>query len=283
MKACLFPFLLLFVPVGAGAAERLSGNGAVMQAAPAVTPYKPSRAPASVAAGDDLFTQAKPGDHFLVQNSLEGWNDQEVTLVAKFEDSVRVRNKEGQKMKVEKVKMNRLLSPEVESGESHGVEIRKGDTVFYPSRSVSFELPEAKVVRIFRNNSVLVENGVQFLLDLKQLGKRTECSPVKENICVGKFVEADGYRLNEAFNFEGTVEQVYTNGVVIIRSGLSRFPIDARAVKERLSALDESDHNPAVITSQDSRGKEARPEGVRVVPQIEAVEPTEPRTEIEAR
>lgn len=273
MKACLFLILGLFFAAGAEAAERLE-NSALL-AAPAEP--KPGRKPASIASPQDtaarnraLFHRLQPGHTVIVQNSYPGWEDQIAEVTEKYDDgSVRIRLRNGKTGSVKATVLADTLSPEIESGcgTSHGVRICKGEKVYYPARSTSLEIPEAPIGHVFENGTLTVKDGVEFVLDWKQVGKPVDCSPQKETICVGDHVHADGYKKDQPIAFEGNVEQAYSHGVVIVRTGLWRFPIDVSALKKRIAVIEPG---PAVITERTP--VKHLPANVKVAPEIEPLD-----------
>jgi hypothetical protein len=205
----------------------------------------------------ELFLSLKPGSTLIIQNSLQGWENEVVKVVDLFEDgSVRVRLDNGRMVMVKARNLASTLSPEVECGDSHGTKICKTDEVFFPARSTSLELPEGPVKYVFANGAVVIRQGADFVFSLKDVGKSISCTPQRKAICVNDYVFADGYRQDRNFQFEGPVERAYTNGVVVVRSDrLWRFPIDVSAVKKRLASED-GVNMPAVITTRDTRVKE---------------------------
>jgi hypothetical protein len=270
MKPC-FLLLALALSLPAHAGERNEAwAGNILGANPRV-PVVGQRQLASQEiakrdANKAVFEAAKPGDVYIVQNSIRGWEDRIVKIVDKFEDgSVRVEFEQeigegssrnlatvagGERALIRGYNLASTLSPEVGCAESHGVEICKGDQVFYPIRNTSLQLPEAPVRKVFQNGTVVVRDGADFVLDKEDLGKSVDCSPAKESICKGDYVIADAYKDTENFGFEGSVERCYTNGICVVKvDGRWRFPIEAKALKERVASLDGA-NNPAVITSR---------------------------------
>src|SRR5690606_8799231 len=112
--------------------------------------------------------------------------------------------------------------------------------------------PEAPVSHVFKNGTVAVRDGADFVMDLKQVGKSVECSPQRENICAGDHVRAEGYKLNQPIAFEGEIEKAYSHGVVLVRTGkLWRYPIDVSAVRKRIAAeAEEAVAPPAMISGK---------------------------------
>jgi hypothetical protein len=93
------------------------------------------------------------------------------------------------------------------------------------------------VIREFENCTAVVRDGLEYIYDVSQLGKETECSPQKESVCTGKIVYAEGYRNGQRYDFEGPVSKVYTNGIVLLQTGLWMLPIDATALKVQTESI----------------------------------------------
>jgi hypothetical protein len=221
-----------------------------------------------------LFERLKAGDTVVIQHSFPGWEDQLAEITDKYEDGrVRIRLNDGKRAYVAPDKLASTLSPETDCGESHGVQICKGDEVYYPARSTSLKTPEAPVAHVFENGTVVVKDGADFVMDLKQVGKSVNCSPQKENVCVGDVVHAEGYKNDQPITFEGPVEKIYSHGVVLVRTdGLWRFPIDVTAVTKRI------DTEPKAEADTGGRGLASIPEAEypellpveeKVIPEIE--------------
>jgi len=290
VKACFITFLFLLPLAAEATRERLIGSGAVLNSQAATTAgkirysdrAKGGRGLASVAqnTNQELFERMKPGDKLIVQNSTYDMNDEVVTIIDKFEDgSVRLKRPNGHLVFVRAPNLAATLSPEVECGESHGSQICKGETVFYPVRSASLALPEDEVVHIFENRSVVVKDGGgQFILDLNQVGKRSQCSPQKDSICTGVYVHAEAYRGDTKFEFEGKVEATYSNGVALVRVGALQYPIEAVALKRRVEALDPNWNETSFISNRGSRTLQDVPYSV-----IEELEPLDPHGISEGR
>jgi hypothetical protein len=275
VKACLFLILGFLFASGAGAAERLEDSSLSATPEQATSGRKPASAPSpqdAAARNRALFFRLKAGDSVIIMNSLPGWEDQVAKVTEKYEDgSVRIRLQNGKTGSVKATVLADTLAPETVSGcgTSHGVEICKGDNVFYPARSTSLEIPEAPISHVFENQTLTVSNGAEFVLDWKQVGKPVQCSPQKENICVGDHVHADGYKKGQPVTFEGDVEKAYSHGVILVRTdSLWRFPIDVTAVKKRIAVIAEP--GPEVVTE---RALPKRlPADVKVSPEIEPLD-----------
>jgi hypothetical protein len=280
VKACLTSMLLLFLAAPAGAAERMHSAAATFTARPKTSAGMAiHRGPASeqsfaqAVANKKLFSAAKPGDRFIVQNSVHELDDEVVVVQDVFEDgSLRVKRGNGKRAFVRAQNLAATLSPEIDCGDSFGEKICRGDVVFYPVRSSSLEIPKAKVTYVFANGSVVVQDGAEFVFNLPQVGKLAKCSPQRESICVGDYVYAESFRKDEKFTFEGDVEEAYTNGVVLVKvNGRWRYPIDVTAVKERIATDNPIFNSGAVITTRTSRSKEAVP----VSPELEPNDPNQ--------
>ncbi len=237
----------------------------------------PASSPASLAQQNRaLLEELRPGvkrKFAVLQNSFEDWNDQVVEIIEELEDgSLRVQNENGERMFVRFENLARNLSPEVTCGESHDVEICVGQKVIYPAHSASLEIPQATVQKIFANGSVVVRDGLDFVFDLQQLGKEVECSPQKPSICREDHVVADGYRGGEKFSFEGPIMAAFTNGLVVVNSGVLRFPIDVSATRERVNAAEGAITHPGIITSRGDANKLKLP-NVGVTTEIEPYNP----------
>lgn len=239
----------------------------------------PKRALASIdqdlkEANKAMFEKIIVGENFIIQNSIEGWQDEVVSVVDKFEDkSIRVKFQNGKTAFIKGYNLARTLSPEVSCGQSHGVEICKDDEVFHPIRSTSLQLPEGKVMKIFQNGTVVVRDGADFYLTLDQVGKPVTCSPQKESICEGDYVIADAYKDVEKFTLEGPVERIYTNGVAVVKmDNYWRFPIQSTALMKRISSL-KGEESPGVISSREfTIKKDQRDPFGAVTPEILPVE-----------
>lgn len=264
MKACVFFFLTLFAS-NAQATDRFRVDSGVLQKDPTTWSGRaPVRQLSSYpqqeleAENKKVFDQLKPGSKVIIMNSVNEFEDNVGRIVDKFEDgSVRVELPNGKRYKIRGKNLSVLVSPEVKCGKSFETDICKGDKVFYPSVSTSLYIPEAPVEHVFQNGTVVVKDGAAtFILDLQQVGKAVDCSPQKMSLCKGDYVMAEGYRNNARFDFEGTVEQLYTHGLALVKSdGFWMFPIDVEAVKERTES-EQAEKNPAVITTSTGRVKQ---------------------------
>ena len=289
MKACLTSILLLLLTAPAGAAERGHGATATFTARPTSSAGMAiHRGPASeksfaqAVANKKLFGTVKPGDRFIIQNSVHELDDEVVTVQDIFEDgSVRVKRGNGKRAFVRAQNLAATLSPEVNCGDSYGEKICRDDVVFYPVRSTCVDIPKAKVTYVYANGSVVVQDGAEFVFNLQQVGKPTKCSPQRESICAGDYVYAESFRNNEKFIFEGVVEEPYTNGVVLVRvGGRWRYPIDVNAVKKRIATDNPIFNSGAVITNRNTRSKEA---GGEVSPELEPNDPNQSQRVFDAR
>jgi hypothetical protein len=265
------------VPAGA-AGNRIHGPGNTLTSTASTAAGRVrnrGRGLASVVQSEnkDLFEKVKPGDYMLVQNSTYDFNDEVLQVTDLIEDgSLRLRRPNGQMVFVRARNLSTTLSPEVPCGMSHGTKICKGDRVFVPMRSASLGLPEAPVEFVFANGSVVVKDGGRFVLDLSQVGKRVRCSPEREDICVGDYVFAEAYKADARFDFDGVVENPYTNGVVVVKVGSMRYPIDVSALKKRIATLDTKEEATGPIAPAGSRAP-ASLEETTVTPELEPLNP----------
>ena len=265
MKAFILLTTLLLAP---GPAE----GRAYVEAKSSLLPLRPvteagrveyglrRRAPASVsslernAQNRQLCEKMRPGQVFMIKNSVHDFDDRIVTVADRYEDcSVRVKLENGQKAYVRFQNLSQTLAPEVDCVPSHGTLVCKGDQVFYPARTSSMEIPEAPIEKAFAHGVVVVRDGADFVLNADQVGKPATCAPGKENICLGKYVHAEAFKVDRKFDFEGKVARVYTNDVAVVETGLFKYPIAVAALKERI-ATDEADFDPSVITRRNSMG-----------------------------
>jgi len=217
-----------------------------------------------------VFERLNPGSYAIIQNSVEEWNDKLVEVVDKFEDgSVRVKLVEtGDKAFIRRSNLATSLSPSTKCKVSHKTEICVGDEVFYPNQAVTIGIPEGRLEHIFDNGKVVVRDGILRVYDAREVGKRVNCSPQKETICLNDYVLGNGYRGSTPFTFEGPVERAYSNGIVVVRSSAFwRFPIDVSAVVERI-ATTENEVSGAVISSREVREKVP----AKITPELEPVE-----------
>ncbi|HEY8279192.1 MAG TPA: hypothetical protein VIH99_06200 [Bdellovibrionota bacterium] len=218
----------------------------------------------------ELNDKLKLGTYAIIRGSVMDWNDKVVKITARYENGDRqVQLDDG---KFARVKFENLhtLSPETpRCCRSNGTDICTGQSVWHPVPSSSIGVPEGKVVRLFENCSAVVHDGIDFVYQAKQLGKPVDCSPQKESVCVGKQVYVQAYRDGHPFEFEGPVAHVYTNGTVLIWTGVLLLPIDATAVKVRTESLSlgrqPEDMSGAMITSRDGQAKIP----VRTMPELE--------------
>lgn len=278
MKALLATILLFAQPALAFDPD---ATGAVLTSAPTtdagivengLLPKKGGRGLASVSDPNRaLCDRMELGNQFMIKNSIKDWDDRVVTLTDKFEDcSVRVRLPDGKKAFVRFKNLEATLVPEIKCLDSHGTQICKGETVFYPQRTSSMELPEAPVAMLFEHGAAVVKDGAEFVFNVKQLGKPVDCSPQKMSVCKGDYVFAEGFKIDRKFSFEGPVLKTYTNGVVIVESDkFWKYPIDVQATRKRVESID-GNLDPSVITSRGSRGKDLP---YRVMPEIVPADP----------
>lgn len=208
----------------------------------------------------------QPGEFAIIQNSLDDWNDKVVMITDVFEDgSVRVRMDDGTRSLVRKTKLEISLSPALPCMGTDKAKICENDKVYYPSGEVTMGIPSGSVEHVFANGKVLLRDGLHRIANLKDIGKETSCSPQKETICEGDYVMANGLRQNRQFSFEGPVEKVYTNGIVIVRSDhLWRYPIHVNNVVKRVATTN-AEMPAGIISSRDV--KEKIP-SERVMPEI---------------
>lgn len=253
----------------AQALERSTGHDPLLSSKPAkpIRLEKRGRMPASVAKireeqsqeRADLDAKLKVGTFAIIRNSTAEWNDQVVRVVSRYDDGSRtVELTDGRKAVIRFENLN-TLSPETSKCcKSNGVDICKEDKVYHPVPSSSIDVPLGRVRRLFENCTAMVRDGLDFIYETRQIGKPVDCSPQKESVCVGKVVFVEAYRDGRRFSFEGPVEQVFTNGTIIVRAGLWRMPVEASTVKvqtDTLYSLPEEASNGAVITSRDGQRK----------------------------
>ncbi len=208
---------------------------------------------------NDLDKNLAVGTYAIIRNSVEDWNNQIVRVVARFEDGSRkVQLDNG---KVARIQFNSLhtLSPETSKCcKSHGVDLCKNDKVYHPVPSTSIGIPLGNVRRVFENCTMLVRDGLDFIYDSTQVGKAVDCSPQKESVCVGKIVYVEAFRNGRRYEFEGPVAQVFTNGTVLVRTGLWLMPVDAVTVKvqtDSLYSIPTEETTGAIISSRDGQRK----------------------------
>lgn len=207
----------------------------------------------------ELDEKLKVGSYAIIRNSTGDWNDEVVRITARYEDGGRkVELTDGRTGLIRFENLN-TLSPETNKCcKSHGVNICPNEKVYHPLPTTSIGTPLGTVRRMFENCSLVVRDGLDFIYDVRQVGKPVDCSPQKESVCVGKTVFVEAYRNGKRFAFEGPVDQVFTNGVVIIRSGLWQMPVDATTVRvqtETLYSLPDEKRDGAVVTSRDGQRK----------------------------
>lgn len=225
------------------------------------------RFPASVASrkekqriqAAELDEKLRVGTYAIVRNSVMDWNDQVVRISARYEDGARqILLDDG---RLARVSFENLvtLSPETERCcKSNGAEICKGEKVYHPLASVSLGTPEGKVEKIFENCSMVVRDGLDYVYRSSQLAKAVDCSPQKDSVCVGKIVYVEGYKDGKRYEFEGPVELVLTNGLVLVKNGLWLMPTEAAAATvqtESLFGVTEQNKAGMVVTSRDGQRK----------------------------
>ena len=216
----------------------------------------------------DLDQKLKVGNYAIVRDSVEDWNSQVVKVTARYDDGSRqVQLDNGS---YARVKFDNLITLSPETGKcckSNGVDICKGDLVWHPLPTTSIGVPQGKVMRIFENCSTVVRDGLDYVYQMRQVGKSVDCSPQKETVCVGKVVYVEGYREGKRYQLEGPVTQVFTNGTILVKTGLWLLPTDASTAIVQTDTLHSpSNRSPAsVIGSRD--GQRSIP--VPVYPEIE--------------
>lgn len=268
MLLFLFTAALLLVPSAQGAEVATKANPMLAsKPAKVIRLEKRGRMPASMdtvraekaEANRQLDEALKVGSHAIIRNSTDEWNNQVALVVARFEDGSR-------KIKLDDGTFARIafdnlhtLSPETDRCcKSSGVNICRNDRVYHPVPSTSLGVPVGKVRRLFENCAAVVRDGLDFIYDAKQLGKAVDCSPQKEAVCVGKVVYVEAYRNGKRYEFEGPVDQVFTNGTILVRTGLWLLPVDATTVKvqtDTLHSLPVEGDSGSVITSRDGQRK----------------------------
>jgi len=275
--------LLLLIAVPAGAYEKGLDPTLLMNSVPAkivrlqrAERKDGGRGPASVddkkaskaQQNAELDKKLTVGNYAIVRDSVEDWNDQVVRVSARYEDGSRqVQLDNGTYARVKGDNLT-TLSPETEKCcKSNGVDICKGDQVWHPLPTHSLGVPMGKVLRVFENCSAVVRDGLDYVYQMRQIGKAVDCSPQKENVCVGKVVYVEGYRDGKRYQFEGPVSSVFTNGTILVKTGLWLMPSDARTAVVQTDTLHPaSNRSPAsVIGSRD--GQRSIP--VPVYPEIE--------------
>lgn len=263
----IFSILLSASP--ASALERATSFDPMLSSKPTlpIRLEKRGRMPASVAKikeeqeeeRRDLDGKLKVGTWAIIRNSTEEWNSEIVRVTARYEDGSRqVQLTDGRKAHIRFENLNTLSPETAKCCKSHGVDICRDEKVYHPVPSTSIGVPLGRVRRLFENCTALVRDGLDFVYETQQIGKPVDCSPQKESVCVGKIVFAEGYRNGRRFSFEGPVDQVFTNGTILVRTGLWLMPVDATTVKvqtDTLYSLPEEATNGAVITSRDGQRK----------------------------
>lgn len=227
------------------------------------------------------------GAKAIIQNSVPEWNDEVVTVVEIFADgSRRLKRENGEKVLVRRKNLERTLSPRSMTGcgDSHGTMICEGQMVFYPTRSTTLGIPEAKVKVVFDNGRTIINDGFDQPISLKEIGVEMECSPQKQSICRNAYVIGDGYSKGRHLEIEGPIEKIYSNGIVVVRaSSFWKYPIDVKAVTERVAATDndiknyQGVNNGAVIMSSSAAASVKRDPATAVKATVtREVEPNDP-------
>jgi hypothetical protein len=217
----------------------------------------------------ELDAKLKVGGYAIVVSSVEDWNDQVVRVTSRYDDGSRqVQLDNGSYARVKYENLT-TLSPETDKCcKSNDVDICKGDMVWHPLPTTSIGVPNGKVIRVFENCSTVVRDGLDYVYQMRQLGKSVDCAPQKNTVCVGKTVWVEGWRNGQRYQFEGPVAQVFTNGTILVKTGLWLLPSDAATAVVQTDTIRQlSNRSPAsaVIGSRD--GQRSIP--VPVYPEIE--------------
>lgn len=255
--------LITFFAPDAGAYERATSAGKLLSPSPEkvirLEPKGMSRMPASVESAaakkaaelKRLDEVLKVGTYAIIQKTVDEWNDEVVKVVARYEDGRRkVQRPNGGYLFVEPNNLHTLSPESTACCSSKGTEICNGDTVYHPQISSSIGLPEGKVLRTFENCNMVVRDGIEYIYEAAQLGKPTQCSPQKQNVCVGHVGYVQGYRNGNRYTFEGKVTNVYTDGTVLVENGFSLMPVDASSVRmltESVAEAGASSRSPASL------------------------------------
>ncbi len=259
-------FALFLLTTRAPAFERATSRGTLLSPTPEkvirLEPKGMSRMPASVeniqaskeAENQRLDEVLKVGTYAIIQKTVDEWNDEVVKIVARYEDGRRkVQRPNGGFLYVEPNNLH-TLSPETTACcSSNGTDVCNGDKVYHPQISSSIGLPEGKVLHTFENCNMVVRDGIDYIYEAAQLGKPTQCSPKKENVCVGKSGYVQGYRNGNRYTFEGKVTNVYTDGTVLVENGASLMPVDATSVRvltESIADGSEPKRGPASVNPE---------------------------------
>lgn len=210
------------------------------------------------------------GTKVMVQNTIDdvvNYKTGEVVSLYSKGD-IKIRLEDGKVMVVRAGNIMRSLAAPVESAKVGDVEFKVGEKVYYPSPTIAFEIPEGKIDTIFENGKVVIDDGILQVKELKQLGKESKCSPQDESICVDDYVLADSYKYGNGFSFEGTVSKIYSNGVVIVKSGNWLHPISVNSVSKRIAATaDDADNSGAVISTRAVKDSSGVP--LKISPELE--------------
>ncbi|MCO5143314.1 MAG: hypothetical protein M9962_09520 [Oligoflexia bacterium] len=215
---------------------------------------------------EELKRALQPGDYAIIQNSVDGWQNQIVRIKSIYDTLVVVEKEDGNEAHIKYKNLSLSISPEVACVKSHGIDICKNEeNVHYPLPTVSLGYPKGKVVRAFKNGAVVIRDGGDFVFDAEQIGIAVKCSPEREDICEGDYVMAEGFRGAEKFTFKGPIEKVFSNGMVYVKSDVfSILPINVSSVSKRLATLDEN-NDPSILTEINTDAKMP----FRVNPEIE--------------
>lgn len=223
--------------------------------------YEPKKSKSS-SASESIENKLQLNDIAMIQNSTSEWNDEVVKVVEIYADgSRRVLRQNGEKVLVRKKNLAASLSPRSRTGcgPSHGTEICEGNSVFYPAHGTTLGIPEAKVKHVFENKRVVLTDGVDQPFSLNEIGVEVKCSPQKPSVCENTYVLGDGLRGGNRYTFEGPVEKVFSNGIVVVKSSAFwKFPIDVKAVNERVAATDSDIQNSGAVIMNRSGGAELK-------------------------
>ena len=221
-----------------------------------------------------LVPKLKIGTYAIVEHSVDDWNNQVVKVTSTYEDGSRqVQLDNGS---FARVRFDNLytLSPETDKCcKSSGVEICKGDKVWHPVPTTSIGVPNGTVARIFENCSTVVRDGLEYVYQINQIGKSVDCASQKPSVCVGKIVYVVGYRAGKRYEFEGPVSQVFTNGTILVKTGLWLLPTDATAAIVQTDTIRQpsgTNRSPASVIAAPVVGRQGGGTiPVQVYPEIE--------------
>ena len=217
----------------------------------------------------ELEPRLKVGSYAIIRDSVDDWNDQVVKITARYDDGsrqVQLDNGSFARVKYENLL---TLSPETDQCcRSNDLDFCKNDTVWHPLPTASIGVPQGKIIRIFENCSAVVRDGLDYVYQMRQLGKSVDCAPQKDTVCVGKVVYVEGYRNGKRYQLEGPVTQVFSNGTILVKTGLWLLPTDARTAIVQTDALKQpSNRSPASAVLINRDGQRSIP--VPVYPEIE--------------